>query len=128
MSLKAIRKLKKDKSADILTVDLSEWSEDGSEVLARFRAPKVADIFPDSKEVQKIRVAYPECPADMLTHIYTMGKCYIIGQDDDGEEETWRAWVDLARSNTEAFFHLVTQWIKYIATLNQDELKNASAE
>ena len=128
MSLKAIRKLKKDKSAEILTVDLSQWSDDEEPVIARFRAPKVADIYPDSKSLQKIRIAYPECPEDLLVHVYTMGKCYIVTQEDDGEEEPWRAWVDLAKSNMEAFFYLATQWISYIGTINQEELKNASAE
>ena len=126
MGLKAIKEIKREESSGVLSIDLSHFCD--GDVVATFRAPKAADLYPDSKTLQKIKIAYPECPEEMLAHINLLGRCYIVQQEDDGEDEPWRAWVSLARNHYEAFFHVLTKWLEFVAIPSKDELKNDSVE
>jgi len=53
MALSNLKQIPKDADKGTLVVDLSDIAGDGAEL--RFREPKAADLFPDSKELQSLR-------------------------------------------------------------------------
>ena len=75
MALQSLKQIPKDTDKGLLTVDLSDVAGDGAEL--RFREPKAADLFPDAKELQSLRVAFAEFPEAMLYQIYLLGRCYV---------------------------------------------------
>lgn len=127
--LKTLANITKDPDLGVLTVDLSDVAGDGA--LFKFREPKAADIFPDSKELGQMRIAFPEFPDPMLYQIYLIGRTYIPGPDDDGESPV-RAFGNLARASKATFFRILTEYMSKFPMddfdTKIDEAKNDSAE
>jgi hypothetical protein len=95
-------------------VDLSDIAGDGAEL--RFREPKAADLFPDSKELQSLRVAFAEFPEAMLYQIYLLGRCYVPDPTDGAEESPLRAFGNLARTSKQTFFRILGEFISWYPT------------
>jgi len=107
--LKALASIAKDPDLGVLTVDLTDVAGEGA--IFRFREPKAADIFPDSKELGAMRIAFPEFPDPMLYQIYLIARTYMPGIDDDGESPV-RAFGNLARASKSVFFRILGEYVE----------------
>jgi len=129
MPLKKLAQIDRDPDLGILDLDLSDVAGDGA--IFRFREPKAADIFPDAKELQQMRVAFPEFPDAMLYQVYLIGRTYLPGPDDDGESPI-RAFGNLARVSKAVFFRILGEYTARFPLDNFDrridDAKNDSAE
>ena len=127
--LKALSNVPKDPDLGVLSVDLSDIAGEGA--VFKFREPKAADIFPDSKELGAMRVAFPEFPDPMLYQIYLIARTYLPGPGDDGESPV-RAFGNLARASKSIFFRILGEYTEKfpLDTFDSkvDEAKNDSAE
>lgn len=129
MPLKKLKELPRDSDAGIFAVDLTDIAGEGA--VFRFRSPKAADLFPDANITKELRIGYAEYPDLLVYQIYIMGRCYLPGQDDDGENP-YRAFADLGRANAGVFYRLLTEFMAAspldILDGKVAEAKNASAE
>lgn len=127
--LSKLKNVPQDTNQGVLSVDLSDVAGDGA--ILRFREPKAADLFPDAKQLQQMRVAYPEFPEAMQYQIYLLGRTYVPDQEDSGESPI-RAFGNLARTSKVVFFRILTAYTTHFALDNfdtrVDDAKNASAE
>ena len=127
--LKSLANIAKDPDLGVLSVDLSDVAGEGA--IFRFREPKAADIFPDSKELGAMRIAFPEFPDPMLYQIYLISRTYLPGPDDDNESPM-RAFGNLARASKAVFFRIVGDYTAKFPLdgfdAKVDEAKNDSAE
>lgn len=127
--LKSLANIAKDPDLGVLSVDLSDVAGEGA--IFRFREPKAADIFPDSKELGAMRIAFPEFPDPMLYQIYLISRTYLPGPDDDGESPM-RAFGNLARASKAVFFRIVGDYTAKFPLDGFDakveDAKNDSAE
>lgn len=114
MALSTLKAIPKDEEKGLLTVDLSDIAGDGAEL--KFREPKAADLFPDSKELQSLRVAFAEFPEAMLYQIYLLGRCYVPDPTDAGEDSPLRAFGNLARTSKTTFFRILGDFIAWYPT------------
>jgi len=126
--LKALSNVPKDPDLGVLSVDLSDIAGEGA--VFKFREPKAADIFPDSKELGQMRVAFPEFPDAMLYQIYLIARTYLPGPSDDGESPV-RAFGNLARASKAVFFRILGEYTAKFPLdgfeAKVDEAKNDSA-
>lgn len=129
MPLKKLAQIERDPDLGVLDVDLSDVAGEGA--IFRFREPKAADIFPDSKELAAMRIAFPEFPEPMLYQIYLIGRTYIPGPDDDGESPI-RSFGNLARASKTVFFRILGEYTTKFPLdafeSRVEDAKNASAE
>ena len=114
MALQSLKQIPKDTDKGLLTVDLSDVAGDGAELC--FREPKAADLFPDAKELQSLRVAFAEFPEAMLYQIYLLGRGYVPDPADVGEESPLRAFGTLARTSKQTFFRILGEFISWYPT------------
>lgn len=128
MALGQLKSVPKDPDGGILTIDLSDVAGEGAAF--RFRGPKAADLFPDSKLLQELRIGYAEFPEPLIYQIYILGRCYVPAPGDDGENP-YRAFADLGRANASVFYRLLTEFMSWSPMdgldARIDEAKNASA-
>lgn len=110
MALDKLKSIPKDPEGGILTIDLSDVAGEGA--MFRFRSPKAADLFPDAKLLQELRIAYPEYPESLTYQIYILGRCYVPGPGDDGENP-YRAFADLGRANASVFYRVLTEYMAW---------------
>lgn len=129
MPLSKLKELPKDSDKGVLSIDLSDLAGDGA--VFRFRSPKAADLFPDATLTKDLRIGYAEFPEALIYQIYILGRCYLPGPDDDGENP-YRAFADLGRANAAVFYRILTDFMTWspldLLDAKVADAKNASAE
>jgi hypothetical protein len=114
MGLTSLKAIALDADKGFLVVDLSSMAGEGATL--KFREPKAADLFPDAKELQNLRIAFAEFPEAMLYQVYLLGRCYVSDPSDMGEDSPVRAFGKLARTSKLTFFHIVGRFVDWYPT------------
>lgn len=129
--IKGLSKIKAREAKPNLVIDLTELV--GEEASISFREPKAADLFPNPDGTKTMRNYFPEFPDTMLYQCILMGKCYVFEQEDaKGEQKPAVDFGNLARTNYEVFFHILSSFLDAFQVNNFDdkvsEAKNDPAE
>lgn len=117
MSFKNLQSIKPTSSKPNVEVDISAWSGEGAKVV--FREPKAADLFPDTNLNMKIQ--FPEFPDAMLYQLSLLSKCYVRQPDDPAELNLFKEFGNIARTNKDAFFHIISSFLSAFPTADLDE-------
>ena len=107
MSLTDVLTLPPDDRKPNIKVDLMPVV--GKPHVVEFREPRLADLFPDAKVVERLRVSHPHLAVDHVNSCVVMGRCYIKG-DDENALEPVRAMCRIAENNETVFLALMREF------------------
>lgn len=125
MSFSSLKNIKPAESKPNVEVDISAWSGEGAKVV--FREPKAADLFPDAN--LNLKIKFPEFPDAMLYQINLLAKCYVRQPEDPNELNLFSEFGNIARTNKDAFFHIISSFLNAFPTADLDEkVKEAKNE
>jgi hypothetical protein len=129
--IKGLSSIKAKESKPTLVIDLSEIA--GEEAKISFREPRASDLFPNPDATKTMRSYFPEFPDSMLYQCILMGKCYVFESEDaKGEQKPAVDFGNLARSNADVFFHILSRFLEAYQINDIEEKvkdsKNAIAE
>lgn len=109
--IKGLSNIKAKEAKPTLVIDLSEVV--GEEAKISFREPRAADLFPNPDATKTMRNYFPEFPDTMLYQCILMGKCYVFeAEDAKGEQKPAVDFGNLARSNADVFFHILSRFLE----------------
>lgn len=125
MSFSSLKNIKPAESKPNVEVDISQWSGEGAKVV--FREPKAADLFPDAN--LNLKIKFPEFPDAMLYQINLLAKCYVRQPDDPNELNLFSEFGNIARTNKDAFFYIISHFLNAFPTADlDDKVKEAKNE
>lgn len=112
----------KERMTDLI-VDLKEFTGDDDSKL-RFHEPGSADLFPNSEANKELKKWFPEFTDQMLYQIYLLGRCYVLHPDDKETQKPSIDFGNLAKSNKEAFFYVLTEFLQHFSVSDFEEKVN----
>lgn len=130
--ISALKNVKPREQKENLVIDLSQFTGEEESSIS-FRQPRAADLFPNPDATKSIRNHFPEFPDSMLFQIILLGKCYLFeAEDAKGTQQPAIDFGNIARSNPDCFFHILSEFLStyQVNSVDEavDEAKNDLAE
>lgn len=94
------------------------------ECLFEFREPRIADLFPDTNLLQRLKVSYPFLLDATLNMAIVLGKCYVKSQAENHTDPV-RVFAKVADKQEKVFMKLSIEFSTAYLNTFADEVEQA---
>ena len=103
MSLSEVIALSPEERKPNIRVDLSSFL--GKDKVVEFREPRLADIYPDSTLIDRLRISFPLTSTDQIGTCVLIGKCYVKQSDED-KLDAIRTMCEILENNPKIYLRI----------------------
>ena len=121
--LEVLQSLTPDERKPNHKVDISDFTGK-KDTYSEFREPRIADLYPDTSLVQRLKVSHPFLLDVTLNMAIVMGKCYVKTQAENHIDPI-RVFANLADKNEKLFVKLSTEFSNAFIVNYRDDVEQA---
>lgn len=122
--ISGLSKVKSQNLRPSVKIDLSAYADE--ECFVELSEPTAAALFPDAGFLHSLKIKFPDYPDAMLYQVALLGKCYVPQPNDPESFNATHDFGQLARSNKECFYYVLTEFLNAYPSANiDDKVKDA---